>query len=206
MHNQEKQILTRLKQGDKEVFRELFGLYYTKLYLYTISYVKDSAVADDIVQDIFFHLWERHRELDIFSSISAYLFRAVHNKSIQYLRHRKVIAGYEERYKLNLNEAGILFNSSADFSFSSVQLAEIHEILNKTYDALPEKARAVFRLSREEEKTNKDIARILNINIKTVEYYIRKSLRVLRFALRDYIVGIAGFIGTLQIIACSFPL
>lgn len=187
MRSQEKSIITKIRKGNKEIFRELFVTYYHRLFLYAKSYVGTDSDAEDIVQDLFFHLWERRREIDIYSSISSYLFRAVHNKSIQFLRHRKVASGYEERHRLKLLEAELLYQSG-DFSFSSIQLREIQELLRKAYDSLPEKAKMIYTLSREENRTNKDIANSLNISIKTVEYHIKKSLTVFRLALRDYMM------------------
>ena len=187
MHRRDNILLRKLRRGDQQVFRELFDTYYQRLYLYAFGYVDDEKDAEDIVQDLFFHLWERHRDLDIFSSISAYLFRAVHNKSIQYLRHKKVETGYRERHRLKLAEAEILYGTT-DFSFSNVQVEEIQQLLERAYNELPEKAKQIFKLSREENQTNKDIAKHLNVNIKTVEYHMTKSLRTFRSALRDYLV------------------
>ncbi|GAJ18418.1 unnamed protein product, partial [marine sediment metagenome] len=57
-----------------------------------------------------------------------------------------------------------------------------------TYNSLPAKAKEVFRLSREEAKSNQNIANILNINVKTVEYYITKALKIFHSALKDYFI------------------
>lgn len=188
MDKYERKIITGIKIGDKVVFRELFDSYYTKLFLYAKGYVENEKEAEDIVQDLFFHLWEKRKDVVIFSSVSAYFFRAVHNRCIQHLRHKKVIKGYEEKHLFKIKEAEILYKSSTDFSFSSVQLKEIQLILDKVYDNLPDKTREVFRLSRENSKSNKDIAEALDMSVKNVEYYITKALRKFRFALRDYLI------------------
>ncbi len=186
MDKNEKNIIRRIRQGDKEVFQNLFEIYYQRLFLYAISYVGDADTAKDIVQDLFISLWEKRKNLVIISSVTSYFFRAVHNRSIQFLRHKKVISKFKEKHILKLKEAEILYNSSVDFTFSEVQFNEIRNILNKTYNSLPAKSKEVFRLSREEAKSNQDIANTLNINIKTVEYYITKALKIFHSALRDY--------------------
>jgi RNA polymerase sigma-70 factor (family 1) len=188
MDKYERKIVTGIKSGDRTVFRELFDIYYTKLFLYAKSYVENEKEAEDIVQDLFFHLWEKRREVVIFSSVSAYLFRAIHNRCIQYLRHKKVVEGYEERHIFKIKEAEILYKSSTDFSFSTFQIKEIQLIFDRVYDDLPEKTREVFRLSREGSQSNKDIAKAMDMSIKSVEYYITKALRKFRFALRDYLI------------------
>jgi RNA polymerase sigma-70 factor (ECF subfamily) len=188
MDKNENNTVRRIKQGDKEVFRNLFEIYYQRLFLYAKSYVEDADTAKDIVQDLFINLWEKRKNLVIISSLSSYFFRAIHNRSIQFLRHKKVISKYKEKHLLKLKEAEILYNTSVDFTLSDVQFNEIRDILNKTYNSLPAKTREVFRLSREEAKSNPTIANTLNINIKTVEYYITKALKVFHNALKDYFV------------------
>jgi RNA polymerase sigma-70 factor (ECF subfamily) len=182
----EKNTVKRIKQGDKEVFHKLFEIYYQRLFLYAKSYVGDTDTAKDIVQDLFINLWEKRKNLVITSSLSSYFFRAIHNRSIQFLRRKQVISRYKDRHMLKLKEAEILYNTSGDFIFSEVQFNEIHCILNRTYNSLPPKTREVFRLSREEAKSNQYIANTLNINIKTVEYYITKALKIFHSALKDY--------------------
>jgi len=186
MESQEKITIRRIRKGDKEVFSKLFDLYYQRLFLYARSYLDNAEEAEDMVQSVFLHLWEKRNDLVIFSSLSSYLFRSIHNRSIQHLRHRKVIAKHIERHKLKIREAEILYNSSTDFSFSEQQINEIRQIFNRTNNLLPEKTKEIFRLSRENSKTNKEIAGIMGIQIKTVEYHITKALKRFNTALKDY--------------------
>ena len=194
MNNPEKIYLRQIRRGDREVFKILFNLYYRKLFLYAKSYVEDTDAAEDIVQDIFFHLWEKRKEAEINSSISAYLFRSVHNRSIQFLRHRAVMAGYEERHLIKIKEAEILYNSSGDFSFSHIHLDEIQHIVDSAYEKMPPKTREIFRLSRESAKSNRLIADSMNITVKSVEYHITKALRILFAALKDYVLILVMFL------------
>ncbi len=188
MDKNDSNIVRRIRQGNKEVFRYLFEIYYRRLLLYAKSYVGDPDTAKDIVQDLFINLWEKRKNLVITSSLSSYFFRAIHNRCIHFLRHKKVVAKYKEKHLLKLKEAEIMYNTSVDFTLSGVQFNEIRDILKRTYDSLPAKTREVFRLSREEAKSNQVIANTLNINIKTVEYHITKVLKVFHNALKDYFI------------------
>jgi RNA polymerase sigma-70 factor (ECF subfamily) len=188
MDREEKHILKGIKQGDREVFRKLFDIYYQRLYLYARGYVEDSEAAKDIVQDLFINLWEKRKNLFINSSLSSYFFRAVHNRSIQFLRHKKVISEFKEKHALKLKEAEILYNTSAFFTFSEVRFNEIQDIYKRTYNSLPSKTREVFGLSRAKAMSYQDIARTLNINIKTVEYHISKALKIFHDALKDFFI------------------
>ncbi len=194
MDNQEKKIVGLIKEGNKEAFRHLFDLYYHRLLLYAKSYVEDPIEAEDIVQELFFNLWEKREELEILTSLSSYLFRAVHNRCLQYLRHRKVAAEYELRHQLKMKEAEMLYSSSSDFTFTEVQFNEMQRIFDQAKKALPDKTQEIFTLSRDASKTNKEIAGLLNIEVKTVEYHITKALKTFHSALRDYFIILVLFI------------
>ena len=188
MDNQEKATLHLIKKGDQAVFRKLYDIYFYRLFLYAKSYLDNENEAEDVVQELFVHLYEKRKELVVFSSLTSYLFRSVHNKCIQVLRHRKVQADYEEKHKLKIREAEILYSRAASFSFSEQQLQEIQQIYQQANDALPDKTREIFRLSREQSKSNKEIASILNIQLKTVEYHISKALKSFSSVLREYFI------------------
>jgi RNA polymerase sigma-70 factor, ECF subfamily len=187
MNNTEQSIILAIQRGDKEVFRKLFDVYYKRFLLYAKSYVTDPADAEDIVQNLFFNLWEKREELIILTSLTAYLFRALHNRCIQYLRHKKVAAEFESFHLLKMKEAEIMIESS-DFSFTEIQFKELQHIIEQTSESLPEKTREIFKLSRESYKTNKEIAGMLDIQIKTVEYHISKALKVFYYALKDFLI------------------
>ncbi len=189
MEKREKIIIKRIRSGDTKVFEELFNVYYHRLMLYALSYVDENQVAEDIVQEIFFNIWKNRKENLINTSISSYLFRAVHNRSIQHLRHKKVVSDYEEKHMLKIKEAEMLYGLAGDYHYSEIQYNEIENILNQTFETLPEKTREVFRLSRENNTSNKKIAEAMHIDVKTVEYHISKTLKILRHALNDYFIG-----------------
>jgi RNA polymerase sigma-70 factor, ECF subfamily len=189
MNNSDQNIIHGIRQGDKEVFKTIFKIYYQRIKLYAISYVGDPDAAEDIVQDLFFHLWEKRHELEIVTSFSAYLYKAIHNRCIQYLRHKKVVARYENLHLLKIKEAEILNQCESDFTFK-----EIEEIKERIFNNLTPKTKNIFQLSRIDHKNNKEIANVLDINIKTVEYHISKALKSFQLALRDYILLILTFL------------
>jgi len=186
METEERKIIRGIRKGDAKVFEELFNVYYRRLIIYAVSYVEENQVAEDIVQEIFFSIWKNRKDNLINTSISSYLYRAVHNRSIQYLRHKKVMSDYEEKHLLKIKEAEMMYGLSGDYHYSEIQYSEIEKIMNQTFDTLPEKTREIFRLSRENNTTNRKIAEAMKIDVKTVEYHISKTLKLLRHALNDY--------------------
>jgi RNA polymerase sigma-70 factor, ECF subfamily len=189
MNNSDKKIIQGIKQGEKDVFKTIYNMYYQRIRLYAISYVDDPDTAEDIVQDLFFYLWEKREEIEILTSLSSYLYRAIHNRCIQYLRHKKVISRYQQIHLLKIKEAEIISQSESDFSYN-----EIEEIKERIINNLSPKTRNIFQLSRIDNKNNKEIANTLDLNIKTVEYHITKALKSFQLALRDYILFILLFL------------
>lgn len=187
MNKNEKKLLKRLKNNDHNAFREIFYLYYNRLLNYAKSYLQDKCIAEDIVQDIFFNIWVKRNELEINISLSSYLYRAVHNRCIQYLRQNYVNENIDDTEKsLKLKEAEILYQLYNDFSFSELEFKEMEKIVKEIYISLPQKTREIFDLSREHNLTYQEISETLNMNIKTIEYHISRALKAFREALNDY--------------------
>ena len=82
----EKEVISKLRKGDKEAFEHLFQENYKNLVLYAKKFVMDTEIARDLVQDIFIYLWEKRQKLTINKSLSSYLFRAVRNACINHLK------------------------------------------------------------------------------------------------------------------------
>jgi RNA polymerase sigma-19 factor, ECF subfamily len=173
-------IIDRLKNGDRTVFEELYREYYIRLCYYCIKYVDRIEDAEEIVQDIFVKLWEKHEELEINSSISAYLHRAVQNYALNFLSKQKVKDKYILVQDRNLYEA-------FDDGLVKLEEEELRKILKKAILELPEKRREIFELSRFDGMKNSKIATQLSISVKTVETQMTKALKYLRIVLKDYV-------------------
>ena len=186
MRDNEIHILQQIRNGDQEGFRKLFELFYKRLYLYAVNYLEDPITAEDLVQDLLLNIWERRKKLNINSSLSSYLYTALHNRCIHYLRHIQVRNNYQANQILKLREAEILLRYSSDFSIYELELDEMQNIINTTFTRLPDKTREIFEMSRKDFLTNQEIADRLKVNIKTIEYHISKALTAFREALSIY--------------------
>lgn len=180
-------ILAGIKRGDQDVFKQLFDMFYHRLFLYAKSYVDQEEVARDIVQDLFLYVWRKRATINITTSVSSYLFRAVHNKSIQYLRHQQVSENYNSIQALKQKEAELLYHHEDDFTSSSLEYEEMNNVIDETLRSLPEKTKQIFSLSRKGGMTNQQISNQLQVDIKTVEYHITKALKAFKNSLKDYI-------------------
>jgi RNA polymerase sigma-70 factor (ECF subfamily) len=137
----------------------------------------DFDTAEDIVHDVFLKLYTRDPFLIVDQTIESYLFNAVKNDCLNYLKHKTVEDNYmSEAYNgLKMDELAY-----CDDTVSRLIEQEQIESLYKAIDQLPAKCREVFNLTYLEEKENAEAARMLNISVRTVEAQIYKALKILR--------------------------
>jgi RNA polymerase sigma-70 factor (family 1) len=173
-------LLKLLKISDELAYKELYLRYWRRLYRSAVSKTNSKEVAEDIVQSVFTDLWDR-RENHQINSITAYLETAVKYQIINYIKaaisKRTQYAGFGELQKSE--------ESSADLP---LLVQELNTAIDKAIGQLPQKTQTIFRLSRFEKQSNKEISRIMDLSEKAVEYHITQSLKSLRFFLRDFIL------------------
>jgi RNA polymerase sigma-70 factor (ECF subfamily) len=120
--------------------------------------------------------------LNLNAGVSAYLFRAVQNLSLNFVEHRKVVNSY---YAVI---AKVYEDSSEDLSVDSqIRYAELNQKIEKAITALPAECRRIFRMSREEGLKYTEIAAQLGISVKTVETQMSRALLKLKTELKDFL-------------------
>jgi RNA polymerase sigma-70 factor (ECF subfamily) len=178
MDVQDEQIASLLVVRDEGVFEQVFKTHYKNLYAYALTILKEEHEADEVVQQVFFKLWERSEKLHVSGPLAAYLYRAVHNESLNFLKHQKV----KETHRLHVAYA-MKNNTQQPQALSKELEQKFREALN----ALPEQCRTVFQLSRFEDMKYREIADKLQISVKTVENHMGKALKILRTQLVDFL-------------------
>jgi RNA polymerase sigma-70 factor (ECF subfamily) len=175
--------IEKIVKGDSAAFEKLFTFYCQPLLNFARRYVKDTHIAENIVQDIFVKIWQNRTQLDPSSDIKIYLYTAVKNRSYKYLRHLDV----ERRAIENPNLASQSLKTPED----EMDEKEIMVTINKAIEELPEKARLIFSMNRFDNLTYKEIARIQDISVKTVETHMGRALKFLRDHLAHLLVIIS---------------
>ncbi len=165
---------------DIQSFEELFRQYYQMLCSYAIRFVDDGDTAEEIVQDLFYRLWEKRGELQINTSVKSYLFSAVHNRCLKFIEHRNVELKYRNYYLKHESEVD---NEPHD----AHNVHELQGIIDRTLNSLPERCGRIFRLNRFEGLKYHEIAQKLSISVKTVEANMGKALKLLRKNLKNYV-------------------
>jgi RNA polymerase sigma-70 factor, ECF subfamily len=174
----DKNIIAKISAGDLGTFESVFRDYYENLCRYALRILNDSAEAEEVVQDLFYSIWEKRQNISINISLNSYLYKAVHNRCIKYLRHRNV----EEKYRTGYHEA----LKSPETPEENTRSEELYRIFEKTLDSLPLKCSAIFRMNRFEGLKYKEIADRLSVSVKTVEANMGRALKMLRKNLKDF--------------------
>lgn len=168
-------------------FNIIYERNYRRSFLFTKSYVHDDMVAEDIATESLVKYWKLTKSEELESS-EALLLTILKNKALDYLRHKAIHqAAIENLTELSHRELNIRISTLEACDPQEIFSVEIQEIIDKTLQMLPEQTRKVFKMSRFDNKTVKDIADETGLTVKGVEYHITKSLKVLRVSLKDYL-------------------
>lgn len=163
----------KIKQGDLASFNSLYREYYKKLCFHAFRIINRMDIAEEIVQDVFVKIWNKRDSLNLPDNISNYLYRAVLNESLNYVKKQKRNV-YDENGFQNLED---ISNNSYEYKKSQ---KELRKRIRQAIKHLPDKTRRVFIMSRKLEFSYQDIANKLNISVKGVEYHICSALKQLR--------------------------
>lgn len=176
----ELEIYQAIIKGDQKAFEMIFKTLYQPLCQYAYSFLNDRNEAEEVVQNTFIKMWEKRTELNVQSSLKAYLYSMVRNGSLNRLKHERVKRIHASQQLIVVETARALVDEKV----------QAHDLESKIFDAmkaLPEQCRLVFQLSRFEELKYQEIADQLQISVKTVENHMGKALKLMREQLKDYL-------------------
>jgi RNA polymerase sigma-70 factor (ECF subfamily) len=172
------EIIGRIRQGDVGQFESLFRSSYVSLVRYAKTLIKDHDNAEEIVQDLFFRLWQDKEKIKIESSLNGYLFRSVHNRCLHYIEHNRVVERHAE--EMSYRQTDSQENPSDILHYKELQ-ARIARILER----LPERCGKIFYMSRFEGLKYTEIAEKLSVSVKTVESNMGMALKEFRKELTE---------------------
>ena len=176
----ERDIVDGIVEGDEMAFEGLFKSHFAELTIYATRFVEEIENAEEIVQDIFFNLWNNRLKLNINTSIKAYLYTTVRNTCLNLIKHKKVENKYREYFSRQLHEDELQPEDWMDGN-------ELQDKITETIEKLPPERKKVFVMSRFDNLKYKEIAEKLDISVKTVENQMGKALKFLREELKDFL-------------------
>ncbi len=170
------ELIALLQKGSERAYNEIYKRYWDKIYAVACHRLGNELEAEEVVQDVFFSIWKRKGQLKLEHSLNTYLSVAVKyqviNRQTRQYRKNAEIATHVSRQEE--------YEDTTQLWFSERELREQLEVcINK----LPEKCRIVFKMSREDEKSNSEIAKELGVSEKNVEAHITRALKILKSSL-----------------------
>lgn len=169
-------LVKGLQDNKEEALTKIYNKYWEVMYMAAYNLVKDQSVCEDIVQEVFISLWQRREKLAIKTSLKSYLYTSTVYKVYDHFNKNK---------KMVKDELFDDFENKIETSNPETKLMhqELISYLDSVIDTLPDKCKEVYKLSRENMLSNKEIAEQLNISQRTVEGHISKALKILKESL-----------------------
>ena len=173
----DKDILKRLSDGDASAYEYIFDRYHAKVCRFVKSILYDPDAVGDIAQNVFMKVWINRTELSRVNSLDNYLFTIARNEAFDSLRRRSsrsryaLLDGMEHSDRLSL----------------TYDMEQMERIVEKCVEEMPPQRKLVFRLSREEKLSNREVAERLQLSKRTVDRHISLALNDIRFALKDIV-------------------
>lgn len=178
MSDTDREIVEKIRNGDQRALQSLFDSYYNDLVVHALKMVINRGVAEDTVQEVFIRLWKNRDTFILEKTFQSYLFAAVRNRSINYLKSRYGRIRFEE-----LDQIGPVLNDhTAD---GELAFSEVREAIQAAVNLLPPKCRIVFNLSRNAGFTSDEIAGSLGLSRRTVQTQISIAIKKIKDHLKD---------------------
>jgi RNA polymerase sigma-70 factor, ECF subfamily len=169
-----KETISCFKCGDMAAFDQIYRIYKKKIFLFALSIIKIREDAEGILHDVFLKVWENRKTIDEHLSFESYLFTITYNSTISLMRKKVSEIQYMDYLKSIQNA------SQQEELNSEVDYILLKEKSDEIIDKLPARQKQVYKLSREDGLSYKEIAKSLNITNNTVETHMERALKTLR--------------------------
>ena len=168
-------------RNDHEAFRVFFKHYYTRLINFALLYVPYQEHAEDIVSEVLIKLLKKQKDFFEIEKFEGYLFQAVKNQSISFLRKQKIQFVHKS---VDLEKDFLICEHDPE---KSLEFDELKQIIAKTINKLPPRRQMIFKLVKEENQKIKEVAALLDIAPKTVENHLSMAIKELRSTIKSYL-------------------
>jgi RNA polymerase sigma-70 factor (family 1) len=181
----DEELVILLKQDDRQAFTEIYKRYAEKLAGFAGSKLYSVDDASDILHDMFVKLWENREQLYITSNLQSYLFTIIRHRIVDKIRKNVT----REEYASAQQSLTVAFFPASD---KEVEAKELQQTIQKLLGQLPARVKEIYKLSRDEGLSNREIAQKLNLSEQTVKNQLSTALKHLKKSLVD--IGISAII------------
>lgn len=175
----QKKIISLLKKGEQSAFREIFHLYEKKLYAFVFTITKSHYSTEELLQEIFIKLWQERERIDTSLSFNAFVYTIARNLTYNHLRKIANQENLKQELWQNISYLNAVENQ--------IIYSEYEDILEDILKQLPQRKRSIYILSKQEGKTNEEIADLLGISQKTVKNHLWKTLQTIKIQLEPHL-------------------
>ena len=179
-------LFEKIKQGDIIAFELLYKCFHPRMFAYAKRFITDTETIKDILQELFSDFWNKRESLLIEISVGAFLFKMLHNRCMDHLRTQFIRNHLASPSSFRLAELKYRYFDLEEDPFSTIFMAEIHEIVEKVMEILPPQTREIFQMSRNQGMKSSEIAEKMVLSVRTVEKHIYQALKILKIHLSDY--------------------
>ena len=176
--------LSLLQKGDEKAFDTIFWKYNSRVFHFIHSLLYDKTLAEDLTQNVFLKIWERHQDIQPEEGFEAYLFTIARNMVYKETEKRLL----SERFLDSIKQTDANNHVELDVDTESLK-----EYIDELVEQLPSSRKRIYLMSRKQHLTNKEIASQLSLSEKTVETQLYRALHFLRSKLSNEIVALALF-------------
>lgn len=182
----DEEVIRRINGGDTNAFGELYNCYYVYLCTVATKYVFDPEVAQEIVNDVFLNVW--HHRLTLSIPVTAYLIRAVQNRSLNHLQRKRTrelpLSDVQEQL-LTISEQAV---TAEEHPLAYLENLEFEKYIADAVETLPDRCRTIFKQYLYQNRTYDEIAHLNGITSSTVRGQIRIALSKVSESLRKYYI------------------
>ena len=166
----EKELIQGLRKSSTAAYKQLFLGYFSIIRRFLLRMLGDDEQAKDIAQNIFLKVWLNRESLDESRSIKSYLYVLAKNEALNHIKRNSRVTHLD----------GVTDASDDNGPQLTAEFNETSRIIRQRVENMPDRRREVFRLSRMEHLSNKEISEMLNLSVRTVEKHIELALKDIR--------------------------
>ena len=181
-------IIDHLQKGEEDAFRYIYDKYYGYLCAVAKGYLCDDIMAETVVEDVIYNIWEIREKLNIHTSLRSYLIRSVKNRAINYLQQEYIAKEVSVNSLQDYTEIESFYFIEEEHPLEKILETELENTIATAVDNLPEECRKAFIMSRNHDMKYEEIAAQMGISVNTVKYHIKNALSRLRVDLKDYLM------------------
>jgi RNA polymerase sigma-70 factor (family 1) len=175
-----KQLQGQIEKSNQRAFEDLYRLFFSRLFNFSMLYVHTKEAAEEIVNDIMIKVWNKRDDISSIENLETYLFVAVRNHSLNYLQK------YSHYHIAIEPESGMAEVVNIHNPEKELEWKEINSKLHMAVEQLPDQCRTVFKLIKEEGFKYKQVAEILGLSPRTIETQLFRAIKKLSAVLKDY--------------------